>query len=173
MNDYIAAVLFFLPAGIANLVPPLANKIPVLNQWKTPLDFGKSYKGKRIFGDNKTWRGLVIGVMAAMLSAVAIAKLNQNVVGTSSQLAVGFMLGFGSLLGDAIESFIKRQIGIKPGQSWMPYDQLDYIIGGLIFVSFVVVVPAWAILTIIFVYFGLHFIFSYLGYLFGFKQKPI
>jgi hypothetical protein len=37
------ALWFFLPAGVANAAPVFANKIPVLNRWKTPMDFGKSY----------------------------------------------------------------------------------------------------------------------------------
>lgn len=173
MNDYIAAVLFFLPAGLANAVPVLANKVPILKNLNAPLDFGQTYRGKRVFGENKTWRGLIIGVVVASLAAVVIGKLNQNVIGTSGQLTVGFLLGLGALIGDAVESFIKRQVGIKPGHAWVPFDQLDYIIGGLIFVSFVASLPVWAIITIIFVYSCLHIAVSYFGYLFGFKKQPI
>ena len=35
-------------------------KLPILNRLKTPIDLGKNFvDGKRIFGDNKTYKGLV------------------------------------------------------------------------------------------------------------------
>ena len=37
------------------------------------------------------------------------------------------------MCGDAAKSFIKRRIGIATGQSWIPADQLDFILGALLF----------------------------------------
>lgn len=173
MNEYLAALLFFLPAGIANVVPPLANKVPGLNQWKTPLDFGKSINKKRVFGDNKTWRGLVSGTIVAMFAAVIIGQFNTDLIGSLNLWFIGFLLGFGALIGDALESFIKRQMNIKPGDSWFPFDQIDYIVAGLLFVSLSVQLTTNLVLAIFLVYFCLHLIVSYLGNLLGFKDKPI
>ena len=61
MSNFWFALWFFLPAGLANGAPVIANKVPLINKWITPLDFGKTWGGKRIFGSNKTWRGLVVG----------------------------------------------------------------------------------------------------------------
>jgi len=36
-------------------------------------------------------------------------------------------------MGDIIESFFKRRIGKKRGESWVPFDQLDFILGVLLF----------------------------------------
>lgn len=52
MNIFVEA-FFFLPAGLSNMAPVLINKVPVINRWNTPLDFGKSYKGERILGKTK------------------------------------------------------------------------------------------------------------------------
>ena len=57
------ALWFFLPAGVANMAPVFADKIPALRNWTLPLDFGHKFHGKRIFGDNKTWRGLLLGIV--------------------------------------------------------------------------------------------------------------
>ncbi len=173
MNDYIAALLFFLPAGLANMTPPLANKIPILNQWKTPLDFGKTWRGKRLFGNNKTWRGLVSGTIVGGVTAMIISKLNTNTVVTLAPFLVGSLLGLGALMGDAVESFFKRQRGFKPGQSWFPFDQIDYILGGLLIIAPVIRLPLWAGFTIAIVYFGLHLLTAYLGYLLKLKDSPI
>ena len=44
-----------------------------------------------------------------------------------------FSLCFGALMGDIIESFFKRRIGKKRGEDWIPFDQLDFILGVLFF----------------------------------------
>ena len=40
--------------------------------------------------------------------------------------------GFGALGGDALKSLIKRRCGIPPGKPWVPADQLDFVVGGLV-----------------------------------------
>ena len=67
MSEWWAAFWFFLPAGIANMSPVLASRISWLKSWDTPLDFGKSFRGKPIFGKNKTWRGIVFGTLSAII----------------------------------------------------------------------------------------------------------
>src|SRR5688572_26202428 len=62
------AFWIFLPAGIANMSPVLANKIPQLNRWKTPFDLHLKWHGSRLLGDNKTWRGVVFGTAMAVLT---------------------------------------------------------------------------------------------------------
>lgn len=173
MNDYFAAILFFLPAGISNMSPVLASRVPGLKDWKTPLDFGKSYRGKRIFGTNKTLRGLVVGTIMGGLTAVIVSKLNANTVVTIAPFWAGVLLGFGALAGDALESFAKRQIGIKPGDSWFPFDQTDYIIGALLAILPFVALPSWVIGTVFIVYFGLHLLVAYIAFRLGLKSKPI
>lgn len=174
MNEWWEAFWFFLPAGMANMAPVLANKIPGLNRWKTPLDFGKSYQGRRIFGDNKTWRGVVFGTVVAM----AVGWFQYRFLATSPEtiwfilLTTGAM-GFGALLGDAIESLIKRRRGIPAGEAWVPFDQTDFIIGGLVFVAPFIRPSVSQIIMIFMIYFGLHLLVSYAGYLTGFKKKPI
>lgn len=177
MNLLLIAFLFFLPAGIANMVPMLAARLPLLKKWNTPLDFGRTYKGKRIFGTNKTCRGLVFGTLAGGLTAVLLQSfiLQYGIAAISLSFAAGSLMGFGALLGDAVESFIKRQKGIEPGASWFPFDQIDYIIGGLLFVypiTFTLLLPA-LVAAILVIYFGLHIAASYVGYLMGLKARPI
>lgn len=173
MIDFLwTAFLFFLPAGVANATPPIANKIPLLNRWKTPVDFGRHFRGKRILGPNKTWRGIATGTFFAGLTATIESALFGN-GNLSSLFLLGAVMGFGALVGDAVESFFKRQRGIESGQSWFPFDQIDYIIGGLVFVYPFTQLPLEIILMIFLVFFGLHVLVAYVGYLFGFKDTPI
>jgi CDP-2,3-bis-(O-geranylgeranyl)-sn-glycerol synthase len=82
-------------------------------------------------------------------------------------------MGFGALLGDAIESFFKRQARVKPGNTWFPFDQIDYIIGGLLFSLPVITLGVKYYFLILVVWLLLHLISSYIGYLLGLKTKPI
>ena len=175
MNKFLIAYLFFLPGGVANMAPVLANRVPWLNSWKTPLDFGQKYKGKRIFGPNKTWRGLFSGIalagFVAYVEAATIYQASPKYVVLVTLL--GMLMGFGALAGDAIESFFKRQHGVPSGNSWFPFDQLDYIFGGLIVVMPFLKWDSGLVLIIIAEYFGLHLITSYIAFKLGLKSKPI
>jgi CDP-2,3-bis-(O-geranylgeranyl)-sn-glycerol synthase len=167
----IYALLFFLPAGISNMVPVFASKLPGLRNWNTPLDGGKMYRGKRIFGKNKTWRGLISGTVAGTFVAMVV-------YGTLTDLRlelvlIGAAMSAGALIGDAVESFFKRQRGIESGKAWFPFDQTDYIIGGLLFTLPFGVLPLWLVVWTFVIYFGLHLISSYIGYLLGLKNDPI
>jgi len=178
MIHVLAAVLFFAPAGIANATPVFVSQFPLLRRWQTPLDLGKSWRGKRLFGSNKTWRGLVcgtlVGGLVAYLEAITVFRIDTS----STRLVAisvfgGMVMGFGALVGDAIESFFKRQVGIASGRSWFPFDQTDYIIGGLALSAPFVRVSGHQYIWIFVVWFSLHLIVSYIGYLVGLKDQPI
>lgn len=174
MSAWWAAFWFFLPAGIANFSPLFASRIPVIKDWNKPIDFGKRFRGKPIFGKNKTWRGLIFGaIVAGFVGFIQYRFITYSVESTSFILATTALMGFGALVGDAVESFFKRQIGIKPGEKWLPFDQLDYIIGGLIAVSPFISLAWGDIIRIVILYFGLHIVVGYIGYLIGFKKTPI
>ena len=176
MNQYIFALLLFLPAGLANAVPPLINKVPFINRWKTPLDFGMTVNSHRMFGKNKTWRGLLSGMIIGGLCAWLLYPYLGTSTGSGTSVShffIGAALGFGALLGDAIESFFKRQLNIASGNSWLVFDQLDYVIGAIIFSFPFVRLGLIDYGVVVLVYFSLHFVISYLGYLLGFKDKPI
>lgn len=174
MDFILSAFLFFLPAGIANASPVFANRIPWLRRWETPMDFGKNLDGKRIFGDNKTWRGFIFGtIMGGVTSLLVSYFLIPNSADAWYIFLVGASLGAGALTGDAVESFFKRRRGVPPGKSWFPFDQIDYIIGGLVFVYPFTLIPLILMVGILVLYFGLHLLVSYIGFLTGFKKSPI
>ena len=67
MKEILFALWFFLPAGIANMSPILVANLPGLKRLKAPMDFGLTFRGQRVFGTHKTWRGFVVGIIAATL----------------------------------------------------------------------------------------------------------
>ncbi|MCA9332913.1 CDP-archaeol synthase [Candidatus Saccharibacteria bacterium] len=181
-SDIMFALWFFLPAGIANASPVFANKIPILNKFKTPVDFGKKYKGQRILGNNKTWRGILFGAFAGGITGLityfiypeSITYVSLSMFSPALDMfVVGASLGTGALVGDSIESFFKRRVGVKPGESWFPFDQTDYIIGGLIFATPFVTLTLRTNLLIFVTWFCAHLFWSYIGFLLKLKDKPI
>ena len=137
-------IWLMLPAYLANMSPVIIAR-HLFPKSKTPMDFGLKFYGKRLLGINKTWRGFLTGIVIAIIVAwlQGLAGLDWlNLYNYSNWLAWGFLLGFGALFGDAVKSFFKRRVGIKPGDRWMPFDQLDFVLGALLFGS-IVYFPGW------------------------------
>jgi CDP-2,3-bis-(O-geranylgeranyl)-sn-glycerol synthase len=160
-----------LPAGLSNMVPVFFRRINFLNY---RVDFGKSWRGRPLFGTNKTLRGLFFGTLSSILLVGLQTLLYLNYgyfrsisfidYSQHSFILIGFLLGFGALFGDLVESFFKRRFRIKPGKRWFPWDQLDFLIGSLIFLSFTYI-PSWQALVLIIIAGPiLHVTFKHLGY---------
>jgi len=184
LHDIAQAAWFFLPAALANASPIGMAALPVVKHWNAPVDFHKRFRGKPILGPHKTWRGILTGMVVATivlwLQQLAVthfgwaASAGRGIpYATLPTLLLGPAFGLGALLGDAIKSFFKRQRGTDSGATWIPFDQLDYVIGGvlgsLLFVRLPVVIYAW----IFVLWFGLHFAASWFGWKVGLKSSPI
>lgn len=149
------ALYLMLPAYLANMAPVFAGKIWG-HKFSLPLDLGQKYHGQDILGKNKTWRGLIVAVITAIVVVYIQGALMNNKFFSSLSLfdytaidpiVYGFILGFGVILGDAIKSFFKRRKNLKPGDKWLPWDQLDFL-GALLLLLFIYQ-PAWQIFLII------------------------
>jgi CDP-2,3-bis-(O-geranylgeranyl)-sn-glycerol synthase len=124
-SHLLALAAFMLPAYAANMAPPLVR---FWKGWNPPLHRG-------LFGDHKTVLGIVAGVAAAVATAWAESLLGAPALATEPGrwLSLGLLLGAGAMAGDVTKSFFKRRLGIAPGGRWIPFDQLDFQIGALLF----------------------------------------
>ncbi len=165
MNTLIGLVLealkFILPAYCANAVPVLVGG-------GLPLDFGKNfYDGKPIFGKNKTFRGfffgLVVGTLVGVIEAFSFAEY---------PISFGFLLSLGALLGDLAGAFLKRRIGLAPGELLPVVDQIDFIIGALAFSLPFNVLSLELALTVLLITPPLHIITNFTAYKIGLKSNP-
>ena len=169
-------VYLILPGIAANITPVLMRKVPVL---ETPIDQGRMYKGKPLFGKNKTYRGFVFGVLASIvivevqgfLFATALGK-ELSIINYSafSPALLGFLMGFGTLFGDLVKSFFKRRKNIAPGKRFFPWDQLDSLVGGFVFLAPLFIAPAKVIVFLIFFVPALHVGINHLGFYVGLKE---
>lgn len=138
MNLLYQVLWFLIPAGVANLIPPVAAR--VLPRWETPMDLGLHWRGQQLLGSHKTLRGLLTGTLMAtvahqlqVLLAGEFSSLNGLAISPLfyEYRWLGAWLGFTALLGDALKSLIKRQLRIAPGKPWLPWDKIDWVIGCL------------------------------------------
>lgn len=184
IQDILLALWFLVPAGLANSAPMIAKKIPGIDRLDAPMDGGRKYRGVALLGPHKTWRGLISGMIMSTIifwlqqlafEQTAWAANISNGVDYAAlpTLILGPLFGLGALGGDAIKSFFKRRRGIQSGDTWIPFDQIDFIIGAIV-VSLPFVVLAPAVYAWMFVlYFGLHVSFNYVGYKLGLKDNPL
>lgn len=184
LTDILFALWFFLPAGAANMIPVLAAKMPGLAGWNAPLDFGKTFRGKRVFGSHKTWRGLIAGIITATIVLFLQKELvlQWNWLTEAAQqvgyddlpvLVVGPLLAIGALGGDAVKSFFKRQFNKSPGQVWFPYDLIDHIIGAAILAVPFVYFSLWVYPVVVAIWLVANLAISYAAYLLHLKERPL
>jgi CDP-2,3-bis-(O-geranylgeranyl)-sn-glycerol synthase len=88
-------------------------------------------------------------------------------------LLLGALASMGALAGDALKSFVKRQVGIAPGKTWFPWDQLDYILGGIVFTYWYVPLSFSQYLLLGLVWFLLHPLSTFIGYELKLKESPV
>lgn len=139
----------FVVAGVAQT---LFLKSEVSALFAAPLDRGRTLRGRRLLGANKTWRGVVVLIPAVTLCfAFAGALAVRGVLGpglwplTQLQWAgLGLAAGVAYALGELPNSFIKRQLDVAPGEQpahWLGrkvaffFDQLDSIMAALLMIA--------------------------------------
>jgi CDP-diglyceride synthetase len=92
-----------------------------------PLDHFRKLNGKRIFGDNKTYRGLFVMNSASILFCFLfelslshfpiLKQYNLLLFDQYSFTVYGLVFGMGYILGELPNSLIKRQLDIKEGKT--------------------------------------------------------
>lgn len=156
-----------------------------------PLDFGRTFRGRRIFGANKTVRGFTVMVPGAALCfaglATALTLLNgalpQSIwqLSTTAYALLGAWAGLGFMLAELPNSFLKRQLGIAPGDApagraamivCFFIDRCDSIVGMLVAVT-IAVPTSWATWGwVMLLGPAIHWSFSVLLYHLGVKARP-
>lgn len=160
----VAALWFALPviaAGAMHIAVIRADALAPLG--RIPIDGGITVRGRRLFGDNKTLRGVVLMPLfttVATTAQVAVATrvdwaraLTPQALIDAGPVSWGLLLGLGYVVGELPNSFLKRQIDIPPGQAgggalgpvcWT-LDQVDSLIGALLAIS-LIWVPPWTVI---------------------------
>ena len=125
---FLSAFWIMVPAYIPNPAAALLGG-------GTPIDFGKCAKdGRRIFGDGKTWRGLIggiiVGIVFGLFQMFLYYTFNLTFLPEHSLWTI-IPLSIGALLGDLIKSYFKRRLGKERGSKWPIADMYDMVVGSL------------------------------------------
>lgn len=170
------AVPVMLAAGIHVVV----IRLDWPRQFKKPIDFGLTLRGRRLFGDNKTWRGALVMVTVSSVGMVLqqlvqVRTLELFDYGGVNAWLCGAALGVGFVLAELPNSFLKRQFDVPPGHQatgrtyWLftTLDQVDSVVGCLVALAFVWL-PSWQVIlaTLVlcsFVHIAFNLVFVALG----------
>ena len=161
-NLIVDAIIFILPAYCANATPVIAGG-------GLPIDLGRKFiDEKAIFGKNKTFRGFFVG----LLVGTGVGLLESKIF--NRPLMFGFLLSLGALLGDLAGAFLKRRLGIAPGNLLPIVDQVDFVVGALVFS--LLLSPSlltWELaLTVLLITPPIHLLTNFAAYKLGLKSNP-
>jgi len=160
------------------------NNAAVIFGGGTPIDGGRTWHGKRLLGDGKTWRGTLGGILTGALLAALLNSTN-NPIATAVgidlptfPLPALLALPTGALLGDILASFIKRRTGRERGAAFPLLDQLDFVVVALALTA--LAAPAWfgatftldVLLAILVLTPVLHVGTNIIAYWLGLKDEP-
>ncbi len=190
IKDAIGLGLLVAPLILVAIAHGIVLRLDLFPRLKLPLDLGLAIGNKRLFGDNKTLRGLFVHTVFSVVGTYLLGALERFLDVSFTNylpldfkedfLKIGLCLGLGMTLGELPNSFLKRQLGIGPGKKgrgllgifFSLLDQVDILFGiwplMLYFYDLPLrLVPLSFILTIL-----LHPMITTVGYLLRMRKTP-
>ena len=171
--NFIELLLLILPAYAS-------NGAPVVFGGGRPIDFGLAFvDGKRLFGNSKTLRGfvsgLIVGTILGTFVAVSVSFLPW--LSFQDKIALAFFTSLGAMAGDLMGSFIKRRLGLQPGSQYFLLDQLLFVITALLFAiayapRILFELNGWDAFALLVLTYFLHLSFNWLAHKLKLKNVP-
>lgn len=194
MYQILKASFLYLPLIFAGTSHLILAKSSFLNLLKKPMDDGYILAdGRRLLGDNKTWKGFIgmtvftaswfcvfgcfvkVTPWAAKLSLFPFVKFESGLL----MLFYGMIWGLSYVVFELPNSFIKRRLDIGPGQKgkgllgafFVLIDQADSIIGCAIGML-IFYVPDWGTFwLIILMGIVIHYVMNIIFFLLKLKRR--
>lgn len=184
---YCAEVLYLaFPVMLAAAVHIAIIRHDSLRLLKRPLDFGLTFRGRRLFGANKTWRGAVVMVAGSSVGMAfqqrfRVPALELFDYGAINAWLWGALLGLGFVVAELPNSFLKRRCGVPPGEQavgrryWFftALDQLDSVVGCLGVLAIVWSPPWQLVVTALFLCSFVHVAFNLAFVGLGLKRRAL
>jgi uncharacterized membrane protein YedE/YeeE len=183
----LSGLLVFVPVLGAALLhaPVLAGDL--FKPLKRPLDGGATIGGRRILGDNKTWRGALFMIAGPALAAVALARWPvyrdalPDAVADAPPLLWGALVGIGIVVGELPNSFFKRRLDITPGTqrrtpaglALIVFDQADLVPGVWLCLAPVYVLEPATVAVALVAVTVVHLLINVIGYAIGARTSPL
>jgi len=183
-----------LPVILAGVLNMVFVKSTFLNGMKHSMD-GKRLLAdhRRLFGDNKTWKGfwgmvaltgLVTVIWGFMCSLIPSLSAHDFLYHTHANtvvfnMLVGCIVGFAYVLFELPNSYMKRRLGIGSGKTpkglrgipFLVLDQVDSLFGCVLVVSFFYPMTVWFYLAYVTIGGATHIVTNVLLYVVKLKKN--
>jgi hypothetical protein len=190
MRWFLGTGYLLTPLLAGGALHALCMKYDWLPTFKRPIDCGYTIRGQPLFGANKTFRGLLaVGIGTAVALGFQATLLHQfasvrNIelfdYGSVNGWLLGFLVGVGAMAAELPNSFLKRQLGVGPGQARhglmgaMLYvvDQVDILLGAWLVFALVLDIRVTWVLFSIFLVIVAHQLLTSATYVLGMRESP-
>jgi CDP-diglyceride synthetase len=183
----VEALWVFVPVLGAPLAHAPVLALDLLPSLKRPLDGGRSFRGTRVFGDNKTWRGAIVMTAGVLAATLILSRWDwywsklPGEIESAGPVVFGLVLGVAVVAGELPGSFVKRRLGIAPGrQRRSPlgiaislWDQADFVPVVWLFLLPIWVMSVSETLIAFVVVTAVHLVINVIGYGIGARTAPI
>ena len=157
----------------------IAVKTNILSYFKKPIH-------QSWFGQNKTWRGFIVMPLATWPGVLlaqkweSISDLNAPLMTSQSAVLLALVLGMGYCLAELPNSFVKRRLGVKEGQTsdrfkwfFVILDQADSAVGCML--AYRLLIPISLSTMVFTVIFGtaIHLVINISLFMAGIRKNPL
>ncbi len=191
--EAIARAVFLLVAmSAAGAAHVLWLRSALARRFAWPVDGGLTFRGRRLFGDNKRVCGFMVLPPVAALTFLLLGGGRALLpdffadglwpLSAGQYAGLGLVCGFAFMLAELPNSFLKRQLGVAPGQApaqpWLRpvvlvLDRFDSVLGVLLALSLLVPVPAATWLCVLAFGPAVHAAFSIVMHGLGIKARAL
>lgn len=145
--EILRSLSLILPIFVAGVLLIIALKKDYLAALNIPIDQGIEVAGKRILGDNKTWRGVAIYVVVSVIvcyvlqAVIQIHPLVIHPIFAQSPFIIGLAFSLSYIFGELVNSVIKRRLGIASGkESGSTIQKVADNVDGMLVISCVLII---------------------------------
>jgi hypothetical protein len=189
---FAAALFLVLAMSAAGIVHVVWLRSAAAQRFTQPIDMGRTFRARRVFGENKMLRGFLIMPPAASITFALLGAAREHFPAWLAQgiwalqpaqfAVLGFACGLAFMAAELPNSFVKRQLDVVPGQPpsapplralFFVIDRCDSVLGVLIVASLLVPIHALTWLWVLLLGPCLHALFSILLHRLGVKARAL
>lgn len=186
MDEFLKVSYLLSPLLLGLAFHGLCIKFGWLRSLARPMDAGFVLRSRRLFGDNKTYRGVAAVALGTAAGVALQVLVHRYGVGRDlavldysrpAVIALGLGLGAAAMLSELPNSLLKRQLGIAPGAAsrgiagvlFYVLDQVDMLVGVWVVLGLAVGVTAARVLSSAVFLFIAHQLLTLVGYQLGMR----